>query len=404
MIVMFTRRRCCTLCGPVEKYLLKVKCSYVMANKKNLYGLIIFLSSEKKLSLIKWSFPHFPTLCIYFLCRAGYLTLFGGEQNNNGTDPSKVYEEYRKFDGLLTKMARGTLKRGTNGSLTTAQKLNAPTELEDVTHYISRHHVILFVFVTVSHTNVLWHHQSMLCQLYFCGFHGEFHFLSNCFLSIWRSDCVFWGLLRFTVHHHCPLQTDNDLTCIYSCLHTPYFPRPRLPLCTVLLYIITSVPPILHSEVSQLQYYCLRPPVAPVIPVSYWNIVLLPPFVYIYVYSLMWHVIQQSDWAQLPLFSLWLTFSLPFWCLSVCDRWEEDSPDCSAETVGAFGSSRYDWGLGVKPLASRLQATPAGGGDWWGDAEEGCTDATMGHTGEWDVRRVAWCTKRSFQLSIRTRD
>lgn len=44
------------------------------------------------------------------LFKAGYLTLFGGEQNNNSTDPSSVYEEFRKFDGLLTKMARGTLK------------------------------------------------------------------------------------------------------------------------------------------------------------------------------------------------------------------------------------------------------------------------------------------------------
>ncbi|XP_059185560.1 prostacyclin synthase-like [Centropristis striata] len=44
------------------------------------------------------------------LFKAGYLTLFGGEQNNNSTDPSSVYEEYKKFDGLLTKMARGTLK------------------------------------------------------------------------------------------------------------------------------------------------------------------------------------------------------------------------------------------------------------------------------------------------------
>ncbi|XP_034388122.1 prostacyclin synthase-like isoform X2 [Cyclopterus lumpus] len=44
------------------------------------------------------------------LFKAGYLTLFGGEQNNNSTEPSSVYEEYKKFDGLLTKMARGTLK------------------------------------------------------------------------------------------------------------------------------------------------------------------------------------------------------------------------------------------------------------------------------------------------------
>ncbi|KAG7494733.1 prostacyclin synthase [Solea senegalensis] len=45
------------------------------------------------------------------LFKAGYLVLFGGEQNNNNSpDPSSVYEEYKKFDGLLTKLARGTLK------------------------------------------------------------------------------------------------------------------------------------------------------------------------------------------------------------------------------------------------------------------------------------------------------
>ncbi|KAG7219258.1 hypothetical protein INR49_019206 [Caranx melampygus] len=42
--------------------------------------------------------------------KAGYLTLFGAEQNNNGSDASSVYDEYKKFDGLLAKMARGTLK------------------------------------------------------------------------------------------------------------------------------------------------------------------------------------------------------------------------------------------------------------------------------------------------------
>ncbi|XP_008318139.1 prostacyclin synthase [Cynoglossus semilaevis] len=44
------------------------------------------------------------------LFKAGYLTLFGGEQNNNGSDPSRVYQEYKVFDGLLSKLARGTLK------------------------------------------------------------------------------------------------------------------------------------------------------------------------------------------------------------------------------------------------------------------------------------------------------
>lgn len=47
-------------------------------------------------------------------CRAGYLTLFGGEQNNNSSNPSEVYKEYKKFDGLLCKLARGALKAGRN--------------------------------------------------------------------------------------------------------------------------------------------------------------------------------------------------------------------------------------------------------------------------------------------------
>ncbi|KAM9799719.1 prostacyclin synthase-like [Syngnathus typhle] len=45
------------------------------------------------------------------LFKAGYLTLFGEEQNNNSADPTSVYDEYRKFDNLLTKLARRTLKR-----------------------------------------------------------------------------------------------------------------------------------------------------------------------------------------------------------------------------------------------------------------------------------------------------
>lgn len=57
---------------------------------------------------------HSHTGYLRWLCRAGYLTLFGGEQNNNGADPSSVYEGYRTFDGLLTKLARGTLKSGNN--------------------------------------------------------------------------------------------------------------------------------------------------------------------------------------------------------------------------------------------------------------------------------------------------
>lgn len=39
--------------------------------------------------------------------RAGYLTLF-----ERGDNTAAVYTEFRKFDGLLAKLARGTIKRG----------------------------------------------------------------------------------------------------------------------------------------------------------------------------------------------------------------------------------------------------------------------------------------------------
>lgn len=69
------------------------------------------------------------------LFKAGYLTLFGGEQNNNRTDPSSVYEEYKKFDGLLTKMARSTLKPEEKKTAQSVQKklweVLAPAGLSD---------------------------------------------------------------------------------------------------------------------------------------------------------------------------------------------------------------------------------------------------------------------------------
>ncbi|KAM9860348.1 prostacyclin synthase-like isoform 2-T2 [Aulostomus maculatus] len=57
-----------------------------------------------------WKEEGLFNFCYSVLFKAGYLTLFGGEQNNNSIDSSRVYQEYRKFDSLLTKMARGTLK------------------------------------------------------------------------------------------------------------------------------------------------------------------------------------------------------------------------------------------------------------------------------------------------------
>ncbi|KAB5584142.1 hypothetical protein PHYPO_G00104020 [Pangasianodon hypophthalmus] len=59
-----------------------------------------------------WKQDGLFDFCYSLMFRAGYLTLFGGEQNNNCADAANVYTEYHKFDGLLMKMARSTLKSG----------------------------------------------------------------------------------------------------------------------------------------------------------------------------------------------------------------------------------------------------------------------------------------------------
>ncbi|KAM9760093.1 prostacyclin synthase-like [Menidia menidia] len=74
---------------------------------RHLQGL---LKAELPQNQRDWKEEGLFNLCYGLLFRAGYLTLFGGEQNNNAVDPSRVYEEYKKFDGFLTKLARGTLK------------------------------------------------------------------------------------------------------------------------------------------------------------------------------------------------------------------------------------------------------------------------------------------------------
>ncbi|XP_076616787.1 prostacyclin synthase-like [Chaetodon auriga] len=68
------------------------------------------LKAEMPQNQKDWKEEGLFNLSYSLLFKVGYLTLFGGEQNNNRTDPSSVYEEYKKFDDLLTKMARGTLK------------------------------------------------------------------------------------------------------------------------------------------------------------------------------------------------------------------------------------------------------------------------------------------------------
>ncbi|XP_068598971.1 prostacyclin synthase [Brachionichthys hirsutus] len=54
----------------------------------------------------EWRRDGLFSLCYSFLFRAGYLTLFERRDNT-----SLVYEEFRKFDSLLTKLARCSLKK-----------------------------------------------------------------------------------------------------------------------------------------------------------------------------------------------------------------------------------------------------------------------------------------------------
>ncbi|XP_007570467.1 prostacyclin synthase-like [Poecilia formosa] len=69
------------------------------------------LKTEMPLNQRNWKEEGLFQLSYSLLFKAGYLTLFGGEQNNNSTDPSRVYEEYKKLEGVLCSLARGTLRK-----------------------------------------------------------------------------------------------------------------------------------------------------------------------------------------------------------------------------------------------------------------------------------------------------
>ncbi|KAJ8258584.1 hypothetical protein COCON_G00175960 [Conger conger] len=78
------------------------------------------LQSETPQDRENWKRDGLFNFCYSLLFRAGYLTLFGAEQNDRNRDSSAVYQEFRKFDALLTKMARNTLnseEKGISGSV-----------------------------------------------------------------------------------------------------------------------------------------------------------------------------------------------------------------------------------------------------------------------------------------------
>nr|AUX14931.1 cytochrome p450 CYP8A2-like protein [Kryptolebias marmoratus] len=70
----------------------------------HLYNLLV--TNRNSCSSSMWTEDELFGFCYSLLFRAGYLTLFEKEDN-----AAAVYREFRKFDELLTKLARSTLKR-----------------------------------------------------------------------------------------------------------------------------------------------------------------------------------------------------------------------------------------------------------------------------------------------------
>ncbi|KAM6980717.1 prostacyclin synthase [Aplochiton taeniatus] len=68
----------------------------------------LFTATQEASSLGEWKQDGLFSLSYSLLFRAGYLTLFGSEK---GSNVNTVYKEFRRFDDLLTKLARSTLKQ-----------------------------------------------------------------------------------------------------------------------------------------------------------------------------------------------------------------------------------------------------------------------------------------------------
>ncbi|XP_049443181.1 prostacyclin synthase [Epinephelus fuscoguttatus] len=77
----------------------------------------LLLSDQRGYSPSEWRQDGLFSLCYSLLFRAGYLTLF--ERRDNAT---AVYNEFRKFDHLLTKLARCSLKRGESETATSSRE------------------------------------------------------------------------------------------------------------------------------------------------------------------------------------------------------------------------------------------------------------------------------------------
>lgn len=90
---------------------------YKLCSSMNVHLQNLLLNDQKGCSPSEWRQDGLFSLCYSLLFRAGYLTLF--ERRDNA---AAVYEEFRKFDDLLTKLARCSLKRGEKKTASLSQE------------------------------------------------------------------------------------------------------------------------------------------------------------------------------------------------------------------------------------------------------------------------------------------
>ncbi|KAM6927582.1 prostacyclin synthase [Xenentodon cancila] len=88
-----------------------------LSSSMNAHLQSLLLSDHKVCSPSEWREDGLFSFCYSLLFRAGYFTLFERRDNT-----AAVYEEFRKFDELLTKLARSTLKRDEKKIVSTSRE------------------------------------------------------------------------------------------------------------------------------------------------------------------------------------------------------------------------------------------------------------------------------------------
>ncbi|XP_056316395.1 prostacyclin synthase [Danio aesculapii] len=72
---------------------------------------LLLTPSEMGLKTSEWKKDGLFNLCYSLLFKTGYLTVFGAEEQNNSGALTQIYEEFRRFDKLLPKLARTTVNK-----------------------------------------------------------------------------------------------------------------------------------------------------------------------------------------------------------------------------------------------------------------------------------------------------